>query len=175
MSLLNIGFLSEAVNEKGITKPGEVFDFVRQRLKDNLSREGQRDGFDGVMICIDRTSREIIYSAANNKPVLIRDSKIMELESDRMPVGVGERQNNFQTFSFTTQPGDTLYIYTDGFADQFGGPNGKKFKYKHLNEFLLAIASLPCEMQCDELKKMFSQWKGELEQVDDVTVVGIKL
>jgi|GEM_PF-5760593 len=175
MSLLNIGFLSEAVNEKGITKPGAVFDFVRQRLKDNLSREGQRDGFDGVLICMEKESREITYSAANNKPILIRDGNLIELGGDRMPVGMGEKKEYFQTFSFTSQPGDMLYIYTDGFADQFGGPKGKKFKYRHLNEFLLAVNSMPCEMQCEELQKMFHQWKGNLEQVDDVTIVGIKL
>lgn len=174
MSLLNIGFLTEAINEKEIVEPGEVFNFVRQRLMDNISKEGQRDGFDGVLIAIEKGKNEIKFAAANNRPVLVRRNELVELESDRMPVGAGEKKNSFNTYTLRTEPGDTLYIYTDGFADQFGGPKGKKFKYKHLNEFLLAINSLPVEMQKDELQKMFEQWKGDLEQVDDVCIAGIR-
>ena len=175
MSLLNIGFLSEAINEKGIDKPNEVFNFVRQRLIDNISKEGQKDGFDGILICMDQKTKQITYSAANNKPILIQDGQIIELEADRMPVGMGERKEDFKLHLIDLKPGDSLYLYTDGYADQFGGPRGKKFKYKALNELILANSTKSLEEQHKVLKSSFEDWRGDLEQVDDVCLIGIKI
>lgn len=175
MSLLNIGFLTEAINEKGIEEPNKVFDFVRQRLIDNISKEGQKDGFDGILICIDKSNNSITYSAANNSPILVQDNKLTELESDRMPVGMGERKDNFKLFSVDAKSGDSLYLYTDGYADQFGGPKGKKYKYKQLHEMLLKNSNKPLDQQKEIIINSFENWKGNLEQVDDVCVIGIKL
>ncbi|MDP3556124.1 MAG: tetratricopeptide repeat protein [Bacteroidota bacterium] len=175
MSLLNIGFLSEAINEKGIEKPNEVLNFVRERLIANISKEGQQDGFDGVLVCFDNKNKQITYSAANNSPLLIQNNLIINLEGDRMPVGIGERKEDFKLYTINANPGDTLYLYTDGYADQFGGPKGKKFKYKPLNELLLQNNSQPLHEQKNKLKINFENWKGTLEQVDDVCVIGIKI
>lgn len=192
MSLLNISFLNESVNEKGIEEPNKVFDFVRQRLIDNISKEGQKDGFDGILICIETlpppkgegtgVRSKITYVAANNTPLLISrastssaSAQLIELDSNRMPVGMGERKEDFKLYSIDAKAGDTLYLYTDGYADQFGGPKGKKFKYKQLNEMLLANADKPLETQKSELKNTFDVWKGNLEQVDDVCIIGIRL
>ena len=175
MSLLNIGFLSEAINEKGIEKPNEVFNYVRQKLTNTISKEGQKDGFDGILICIDKSTNKITYAAANNAPVLIQNNKLIELESNRMPVGVGERKEDFKLYTIDAKPGDTLYLYTDGYADQFGGPKGKKFKYKQLNETLLAHHTKSLSEQKDILKQTFDKWRGDLEQVDDVCIIGIRL
>lgn len=175
MSLLNIGFLSEAINEKDILKPNEVFDYVRQRLVDNLNKDGQKDGFDGVLLCINTKTMELNYSAANNKPVLIRDKQLLVLQDDRMPVGKGEKVQSFNLFTLQLQPGDYLYLYTDGFADQFGGEKGKKFKYKLLNDWLLEHHQLDIVEQQKQLQIKFENWRGNLEQVDDVCVMGIKL
>jgi serine phosphatase RsbU (regulator of sigma subunit) len=175
MSLLNIGFLAEAIKEKNIHEPHKVLDYVRQRLIENMSREGQKDGFDGILICIDKTKGKITYAAANNAPVIVSANTISILPHDRMPVGIGERKENFNLFSIDHKPGDTLYLFTDGYADQFGGPKGKKFMYKRLNEKLLALSSKSMEQQNTELKQTFMEWKGSLEQVDDVCVIGIHL
>ncbi len=175
MSLLNISFLNEAIGEKGIEEPNKVLDFVRQRLIDNISKEGQRDGFDGILVCIDKETNEITYSAANNSPILISNGKINELSADRMPVGKGERVEGFALHTINYLKGDTLYLYTDGYADQFGGPKGKKFMYKKLNEKLLAINSEPLNRQSEILSTAFQEWKGDLEQIDDVCLIGIKL
>ncbi len=174
MSLLNIGFLSEAINEKNIDDPGKVLDHVRARLIESTSKEGQQDGFDGILIAIDEHSKEIKYAAANNSPILIHDGTIIELEKDSMPVGIGERKNNFSTRTITLNKGDVLYLYTDGYADQFGGPKGKKYKYKQLNERLLELSKFDMDKQRHELAEGFKQWKGNLEQVDDVCVIGIR-
>jgi serine phosphatase RsbU (regulator of sigma subunit) len=176
MSLLNIGFLTEAINEKGIRKPNEVLNFVRQRLIDNISKDGQKDGFDGILICIEKSEgkTKVSYAAANNAPVLVRNNELKELDADRMPVGVGERKDDFKNFELEIQKGDILYLYTDGFADQFGGPKGKKFKYKQLNDKLIEIHPKKLSDQQQILSAIFHEWKGELEQIDDVCVAGIR-
>lgn len=173
MSLLNIGFLSEAINEKGIEKPNEVFDFVRMKLIETISKDGQKDGFDGILLCVDLKDNSITYAAANNSPILVQDGQIIQLPSDRMPVGLGERKENFSLHKIEAKSGDMLYLYTDGYADQFGGPKGKKFKYKPLNELLLASHQLPLSEQHSILKANFNSWKGNLEQVDDVCLIGL--
>ena len=174
MSLLSIGFLSEAINEKHIIEPNKVFDYVRSRLIESISKDGQKDGFDGILLQINLTNKEIKYAAANNAPLLISNGEFIELEKDKMPVGHGERQDNFKLFNVDLKNGGTLYLYTDGFADQFGGPKGKKFKYKQLNELLAQNAEKTLPEQTELLSSSFNNWKGNLEQVDDVCVIGIR-
>ncbi len=175
MSLLNIGFLSEAINEKEINEPNEVLNYVRERLISSIGVDGQKDGMDCILICIDKTTKSISYSAANNAPVLISNNEIIDLEKNRMPVGKGERDESFTLYQLDYSKGDMLYLYTDGYADQFGGPKGKKFKYKALNELLLKHSTLPMEEQRTKIETEFNNWKGDLEQVDDVCMIGIKL
>ncbi len=174
MSLLNIGFLSEAINEKLILQPDKILNYTRTRLINSISKEEQKDGFDGVLLCIDKKTNKITYASANNSPIIIHNDEIIELPKDKMPVGKGEREEAFTLNEINLQKGDTLYLYTDGYADQFGGPKGKKYKYKQLNNELLAINKLPLKNQAEALIKNFQDWKGELEQVDDVCVIGIK-
>jgi len=175
MSLLNIGFLSEAINEKDILEPNKVFDYVRMRLIDSVSKDGQKDGFDGILLQINLITNEIRYAAANNAPILISNGNSIELEKDKMPVGHGEKMEKFRLFTINSKHGDTLYLYTDGYADQFGGPKGKKFKYKPLNELIQTISTKTLTEQHNLLEQNFNSWKGDLEQVDDVCVIGIKL
>ncbi|MGE0567148.1 MAG: tetratricopeptide repeat protein [Bacteroidia bacterium] len=175
MSLLNIGFLSEAINEKGILEPGEVFNYVRKRLIENISNEGQKDGFDGILVCINKEDDSISYAAANNTPVFISNREIIELNKDKMPVGKGEKEQLFKTFELPKGKNGYLYLYTDGYPDQFGGPKGKKYKYKSLNNLLIQISDLENEKQYEMLDKEFDNWKGSLEQIDDVCVFGMKI
>ncbi|MBI3519856.1 MAG: SpoIIE family protein phosphatase [Bacteroidetes bacterium] len=175
ISLLNIGFLSEAINEKHILEPHLVFNYVRDRLIGSVSRDGYSDGFDGVLLRINTRTREMVYAAANSAPILIANEQIVELPKDKMPVGQYEQMTSFNLHSITCKATDTLYLYTDGFADQFGGPKAKKLKYKQLNEYLVTIKDLPMKEQHQRLNQFFEEWKGSLEQVDDVCVVGLKL
>jgi serine phosphatase RsbU (regulator of sigma subunit) len=175
MSLLNIGFLSEAIKERDILEPHLVFNYVRQRLIDGISKDGQKDGFDGVLLCIDEKTRKVTYAAAHNSPIIIRDGQIIELPKDKMPVGKGERTESFTLFNIDHQPDDSLYLYTDGYADQFGGPKGKKFLYKRLIELLKTISPEDIADRGAKLDQKFEEWRGYLEQVDDVLVIGIKI
>jgi serine phosphatase RsbU (regulator of sigma subunit) len=175
MSLLNIGFLSEAIKEKNISPPNEVFNYVRKRLIDSMGKDGQKDGMDAILVCIDTNTKSIIYAAANNEPVLLKNGNYIKLAKDKMPVGQGELIADFTLHTIDYKTGDTLYLYTDGYADQFGGPKGKKFKYKALNDLLESIHHLSMTEQQDMLNQTIANWMGNLEQVDDICIMGIKL
>ncbi len=175
MSLLNISFLNEAINEKNIVQPNEILNHTRQRLIENM--EGGKDGMDAILVRFDTSAGKtnITYAAANNEPVLVKQGAFTELPKDKMPVGKGEKNESFTLQTIEAEKGDILYLYTDGFADQFGGPKGKKFKYKTLNELLVKHAAMDMNAQSLALNENFINWKRELEQVDDVCVVGIRL
>lgn len=175
MSLLSIGFLSEAIKEKNIQQPNEIFDYVRKRLIESVNSEDQKDGFDGVMMRINKKTNKVTYAAANNHPIIISKGNVNHLAYDKMPVGKGERLLPFTEFEIVPEENATIYIYTDGYADQFGGEKGKKFKYKQLNEFLLINSTKNMSQQSSSLTVQFDKWKGDLEQVDDVCIIGIKI
>jgi serine phosphatase RsbU (regulator of sigma subunit) len=173
MSLLNITFLNEAINEKNIREPHEILNHVRRQLIDSISKEGGRDGMDAILLCFEKD--RITYAAANNAPVLVRKNEPVSLDTDKMPVGKGEKDASFTLRTIDAQAGDFLFLYTDGYADQFGGPNGKKFKYKTLNNLLAELSAHSPAEQRSMLEKRFTAWQGELEQVDDVCVIGLRI
>jgi serine phosphatase RsbU (regulator of sigma subunit)/Flp pilus assembly protein TadD len=175
MSLLNTSFLNEAINEKNIFEPHEVLNYVRKRLIESISREDQKDGFDGILVCFDSSNNKITYSSANTSPILISNGELLELPYDKMPVGQGERTNSFTLHTLNYKKGDTLYLGTDGYVDQFGGTDGKKFKYRRLCETLKQNAALNLSAQKNVLEITFTDWKGNLDQVDDVLLIGVKL
>ncbi len=196
MSLLNISFLNEAITEKHIKQPNEILNHVRQRLVESVSQDGGQDGMDGILICFENKKKEessitnnlslvnepltneqmaISYAAANNAPVIVRDNVVINLLADKMPIGKGEKDTSFTNYSLDTKPGDVIYFYTDGYADQFGGPKGKKFKYKQLEELLISIHKKPMEEQKQILAEAIGKWKGSLEQVDDILIVGMRI
>ena len=117
---------------------------------------------------------EITYAASNNHPIVVSNNQLNQLLCDKMPVGKGERGESFNLYTIEANKGDMLYLYTDGYPDQFGGPKGKKFKYKPLNDLLLSIRNESPSDQKQILNSTFENWKSDLEQVDDVCIVGIK-
>jgi serine phosphatase RsbU (regulator of sigma subunit) len=174
MSLLNISFLNEAVNEKNILSTKEILNHVRTRLIANISQDGAQDGMDGVLFCFNKKTRELTYSAAYNAPVLLRKGEVFSFSADKMPIGKGEYMNSFTEHSIDLEPGDVVYAFTDGYSDQFGGERGKKFKIKELIRLFGEVSDLKCDEQMNIFKETFENWRGDLEQVDDVTVVGIR-
>ena len=118
-----------------------------------------------------------MYCAAANNPVwIIRDNELIEIKADRLPIGKHDRDNiPFTLHTLNLQKGDVVYTLTDGFPDQFGGANGKKFKHKQLQNLLLAMANKPMETQKQKLNDVFDNWKGDLEQVDDVCLIGVRI
>lgn len=180
MSLLNISFLNESINEKKIREPGAVLNKVRENLIKALrtdgSEEGGKDGMDCILTAFDLKHGILHYAAANNGFYLVREKELHSFKADKMPVGKSPRDTEpFTSHTLQLQKGDVIYTLTDGYADQFGGPKGKKFKYKPLEELLLANSQLSMEEQKQNLLMRFDEWKGELEQVDDVLIIGIRI
>ncbi len=176
VSLLNLSFLNEAITEKESINPADVFNFTRQRLIERLSSDSGQDGMDAILFSFDKNFSSVNYAAANNKPVLIRNGILHELETDKMPIGKSPKEHMaFQTFTTPLQSGDILIAYTDGFADQFGGPKGKKFKYSQLHDLLRTYAALSLPDLKAVLQNSFHAWKGSLEQLDDVLVIGVRI
>jgi serine phosphatase RsbU (regulator of sigma subunit)/Flp pilus assembly protein TadD len=184
MSLLSISFLNEAINEKNISEPHEVLNFVRERLIQNM--EGGKDGMDAILVRFKVQGSEFKadYAAAHNRPLLMSGNELKELPADKMPVGVGEKNDSFALHAIEVKKGDILYLYTDGYADQFGGEKarpdgsfgrGKKFKYANLNKLLLENSHLELSALNLKLETVFNEWKDDLEQVDDVCVIGVKI
>jgi serine phosphatase RsbU (regulator of sigma subunit) len=180
MSMLGVSSLNEAILEKNISQPNEILNDIRNTIITSLNPEGSdeeaKDGMDCVLCAYDFENNILNFAAANNPLWIVRDGKLLEHKPDKMPVGkYGESISSFTHQSVQLQKGDTVYIFTDGYADQFGGPKGKKFKYKQLEEKLMENHKLPMEEQKKNLGKIFDDWRGNMEQVDDVLVIGVRV
>ena len=180
MSLLNISYLNEAIIEKRIDAPDKILDHVRSQIIQSLNPEGSenegRDGMDATLCVYDFKGMWLRFSAANNPLWLYRNNEIKEFGADKMPVGMyhGE-QKPFTQQTIGLRKGDIVYTFTDGFADQFGGEKGKKFKYKNLQQLLLNNANKPMLEQKQILENTLKDWQGNMEQVDDILIVGIRV
>jgi serine phosphatase RsbU (regulator of sigma subunit)/tetratricopeptide (TPR) repeat protein len=177
MSMLGINLLSEIVIERKIKDPGTILNLLRDEIIRSLKTdEGySMDGMDAVFCKIDTEKQTLEYASANNSIYLIRQGELSEFKSQKMPVGYMEAAVPFHTSQIELQKNDVIYTFTDGFADQFGGPKGKKFKYSQLKQLLISISTQSLKEQQHTLNHTFEDWKGRLEQVDDVCVVGFKL
>ncbi|HWY38135.1 MAG TPA: tetratricopeptide repeat protein [Bacteroidia bacterium] len=178
MSLINISFLNEVIVERQITRPDLILNEVRKNIIKALNPEGKEEGKDGmdcVLCCFDFKNNVVEFASANNSFYIVRNKELLIFKSDKMPVGKGERTDPFTYNKVSLQQGDIIYTFTDGYADQFGGPQGKKFKSKQQEEVLLSNSHLSMEEQKNILSEKFDAWKGKLEQVDDVLVIGIKI
>ncbi len=180
MSMLGISFLEEIVNYRGITESGEILDELKKEVQRALhqrgSREETKDGMDIALCVIDRSNATLQYSGAYNNLILIRNDELLEYPADRMPIGIFEKNDpKFKIYNIKTFPGDIIYMFSDGYADQFGGPDNKKYKYEPLKTFLLKISLLPVPEQKQRLEEEFYQWKGTNSQRDDVLILGLKI
>ena len=169
--------LNRTVKEFHITEPGKILDKVRDLVLETFekSESNVQDGMDISLCCITTKTKEVQWSGAYNSLWYIQKGEIKEVAADKQPIGKNNRPEPFNTHKLNLQKGDTLYLFTDGYADQFGGPKGKKFKYKQMEELLLANASKPMDEQKDVLENTLEKWKGTLEQVDDILIIGIRV
>jgi serine phosphatase RsbU (regulator of sigma subunit) len=176
--------LNETVNEKKIFKPNEILNEVRlgiiNSLKQTVKSGGQKDGMDIALLSFTFYQDNILlqYAGANNSMYIIRKAEtpvIEEIEPDSMPVSIADSLKDFTNNELTLQKGDSIYIFTDGFADQFGGPKGKKFKYPPLKNLLVSIHQKPMEEQKEILRTTITEWRGDLDQVDDILIIGVRV
>lgn len=180
MSILNIACLNESVKGDKLSEPAEILNATRQKVIDHMmhdgSAEGGKDGMDCSLICFDFKNSRLTYAAANNPIWIVRENELITYAADKMPVGKHDKDNvPFTQTEVELKKGDIVYAFTDGYADQFGGVKGKKYKYKQLQELLLNIKSKPMSVQHDIILKSFNEWKGNLEQVDDVCLIGVRI
>jgi serine phosphatase RsbU (regulator of sigma subunit) len=181
MSIVGNNLLNQAVNLYGIDKPSLILDNVNKELYKILHQTYEesavKDGMDLSLIAINPKTLIMEYAGAYNPVWILRNEKIIELKGDKFPVGafVGEDLKHFTQIEFQLQKGDFVYLFTDGYADQFGGEKGKKFKYRQLENKLLEIHKQTVSFQREILENTFENWKGNLEQVDDVCLIGVRI
>lgn len=181
MSMIGHTLLNEIVVEKNITKPSSILDLlhvrVRQSLKQNLESAETRDGMDISICVLDEKGTLLEYAGANRNLIIVRSGKLIEIKADKQPIGGDQMEQDriFTNHIVDIVSGDTIYMTTDGYADQFGGEKGKKFMVKRFHQTLLSIQNESVEKQGEILNDTIEHWKGEHEQVDDILVIGIKI
>ncbi len=177
LTLLGTSFLNEINAVDKNHTPAEILNQLRDKIVKELSNQGKtRDGMDISLIRIHLKTFETIWAGAYNPLWIIKnDGTFVEIKADKQPVGYSEMSTDFKDNSFTLSKGDHIFLFTDGYADQFGGHSGKKFKYRQLKDCLYDIKDLSPSEQKKKLNQSFEDWQGNLEQVDDVLIIGIKI
>jgi len=181
MSIVGNNQLNYAVNVKKARKAGAILDELNQgvvsTLNENKTDSSIKDGMDMVLCVFDFEAKKVEFAGANNPLILIRNNAVIKYKGDRFPIGAfeGGTPQLFRNNEIALQEGDCLYLSSDGYADQFGGPDNKKFMFRRYEELLLEIHSEPFEQQKEILYKRLTEWRGKNDQVDDILVIGIKV
>jgi len=181
MSIIGFELFRKITNIEGLTRPSDILNKLNEDFHEifkDVDNIVLRDGMDVAFCAIDLNDMILEYAGAFCPLYLIRDNKITEIKGDRFAIGLDEinfKDQSFKNHMIPLQQGDIIYIFSDGYADQFGGPDGKKFKYRRFRHLLLNIHQLPMESQQDILETSLREWKGDHEQVDDIMVIGIKV
>lgn len=183
VSVICANALSKALLEERIMDPGKLLDRTRELVIERFAKSGEdvKDGMDISLCCLlpspagERPRVKLQWAGANNPLWIVRKKELLEFRPDKQPIGKYAEEKPFTTNSIDLQTDDSLYIFTDGYADQFGGEQGKKFKYAKLKELLLTIQHEKMDRQKEILNETFETWRGNLEQVDDVCIIGIRI
>ncbi len=181
MSVVGFNYLHQAVTEKHITKPSEILSFldagVNERLRQTDGASGVNDGMD-LGLCTWNTKTNVLqYAGAYNPLYVVSNGEIIEIKADKFPIGVNTdgTVDEYTNHCIQLKEGDCVYLFSDGYADQFGGEKGKKFKYKQLRNTLIELNNLTMPEQKNKLSEIFEVWKGSHEQIDDVLLMGIRI
>lgn len=177
VSLVGHNAINRCVKEYKLTKPSDILDKLSYLVEESLSKSNEevKDGMDISLCVLDLNTNSIEFSGANNPLWIIRNSELIEVKGDKQPIGKHIERKPFTNHFIQTQKNDSIYLFTDGYADQFGGEKGKKFKYSQFKELLISIQHEPMERQRELISQSFESWKGSLEQLDDVCVLGVKV
>lgn len=180
MSMLGIAFLNEIAFTSDINSASLILDKLRTEIIRALRQRGAtgetRDGMDISLVIIDQGKRTIQYAGANNPLYLVRNGNLTRYQADRMPIGIHVTEiSPFTNHIINTEAGDTIYLFSDGYADQFGGPTGKKFMYKPFQQLLTSVASEPASKQSEVVVSTFEKWIDGHDQVDDILVIGVTI
>ncbi len=183
MSMLGVSFLNEIVSAKSLDNAGEILNRLRDKVKKSLHQTDvnsvSQDGMDIAFYIINTETLELQYSGAYNPLFIVRknqEAELIEIKADRQPIAIFMREKEFSSYNIQLQKGDCLYTFSDGYADQFGGQKGQKFKLKNFKQILLDIYDLPMKEQKHILKSTLEDWMGnQHEQLDDILVLGVRV
>lgn len=180
LSILGISFLNEILQTKNDLKANRILNLMREKVMKALHQTGikfeTKDSIDIGLCILEPGSGKLQYSGANRPLLLMRKGKLTEFRPDKMTIGMAPlKEKPFTNTIIDTLPGDTFYLFSDGFSDQFGGTADKKFKNKSFKRVIESIAGLPMSGQKEYLGDVFNKWKGKTQQVDDVLVFGFQL
>ncbi|MEZ4937042.1 MAG: SpoIIE family protein phosphatase [Crocinitomicaceae bacterium] len=178
VSVVGNNGLNRSVKEFNLRSPGAILDQLREIVIEAFNAQNNmdvKDGMDIALCSIDYENLKLEYSGANNPCVIIRDGEIIETRPDKQPIGQFINKTPFTNTVVDLQKGDTIYVYSDGYVDQFGGDKGKKLKSRPFKNLLLTIQDLPMDRQREKLDNLFEEWRGNYEQIDDVCVFGVKI
>jgi serine phosphatase RsbU (regulator of sigma subunit) len=181
ISIINYNLLNKAVLEKNLNDPADILNAVNgwltQALHQSFNEDTVKDGMDVTLLAINKKNKEVMFAGAMNSIYVVSETVLSEYKGNKFPVGafIEDKPQNFTSQKITLKENDIVYLFTDGFADQFGGTSGKKLKYKPMKDILTAISGLPVAEQKERVGKAFLDWKGDYEQVDDVCLIGVKV
>jgi serine phosphatase RsbU (regulator of sigma subunit) len=177
VSIICSNALSRSIKEFGISDPGKILDKTKELVVETFQKSGTdvRDGMDISIISKHIETNEIRWAGAHNPLWIIEDNELIEIKPDKQPIGKSEKTIPFTTHVVKAKVNAMLYLITDGFADQFGGSEGKKFKKAQFKSLLLGCNQESATKQKDLLNSEFNKWKGSLEQLDDVCVIGVRV
>jgi len=179
LSVLGISALNEIILKYKNLKSNDILDHLRTKIIIALSQSEstieQKDGMDISLLIYDKDTKTIEFSGAYNPFVLVRKTKIYSIDGDRMPIGICEAESSFSHNTFEVEKDDIIYMFSDGYSDQFGGVNNKKLKRPRFKEQLMKLSQIPMVAQKERFSLFFNEWKGNNEQVDDVLIVGLKI
>ncbi len=180
MSMLGISFLNEIINKLKAPKANEILNLLRKTVKRSLRQTGKygeaRDGIDMALCIIDFENLELEFAGANNPLILIREDELLEVKADKMPIGIHFREKeSFTNNKLKIKKNDRIYLFSDGYYDQFGGKRGRKFLKKNFKKLLKSIYEKKMEEQKIILKETLNNWKKNYEQIDDILVLGIEI
>jgi serine phosphatase RsbU (regulator of sigma subunit)/tetratricopeptide (TPR) repeat protein len=179
MSMLGIALLNEISASTDFLSPAQILDQLRAKIVKDLGQKGKdgdsKDGMDISLVCYNMNTKQLQWAGANNPLYVFRGHELSIIKANKQSIGFQSDMQPFTNHTINLESGDTFYLFTDGYADQFGGPHGKKYKYSKLKERLISISSEPMEKQKTMLTNEFLKWKSDFEQTDDVCIIGARI
>ena len=177
VSVVCYNALNRAVREFGLTKPCEILDKTAELVKENFSKSDDdiKDGMDVSLCAYYPTTKTLQWAGANNPLWLLKNNELIETKADKQPIGKSEDNKPFTNHEFKLNTGDSVFVFSDGFADQFGGGAEKKLTKKRFRELLLSIQNQTMQQQGATLDKFITEYRKKTEQTDDILVMGVKI
>ncbi len=180
MSMLGISVMNEIIASESLKDAATMLEILRKKVKNNLHqtsyKDSNSDGMDVALILLDREKMKLDFAGANNPLAIVRNKELINYEPDRMPIGVHiYDEHPFKNHKINLEKGDKLYMYSDGFVDQFGGKKGRKLMSKNFKKLLLETSKFEMKEQQAQMEKYFEKWKGSYRQIDDVLVMGLEI